>query len=37
MKRLNKEQREDLREWIEAFAGFGCLFAIVFMLAGIGG
>lgn len=37
MKKLTEEQREDLMEWVEAFAGFGCLFMIVFMLAGIGG
>ena len=31
------ERREELREWIEAFAGFGGLLIICFMLSVIGG
>ena len=31
------EKREELREWIEAFAGFGGLLIICFMLSVIGG
>lgn len=37
MKRLTDDQREDLRDYLEGFIGFLSLFALVFMLAGIGG